>query len=70
MATPRIVHPSHPAKPVLPQLAQQIDDLLELRALDRPGPTGRARADRAAGLTAFRGEEATATVDLRLEARS
>jgi len=77
MSTLRVIHPSRPAKPVPPELAQQVDDLPELRILlhqakmsERALTAEVLRALRAAGLTEYRGEEATATVDLRLEARS
>jgi hypothetical protein len=77
MSTLRVIHPSRPAKPVPPDLAQKVDDLLELRILlhqaetsERGLTAGVLRALRAAGLTEYRGEQATARVDLRVGGRS
>ena len=77
MSTLRIVHRSRAAKPVPASLTQQIDDLFELRALIRQAEAGERaltaeilHALTAAGLTEFRGEQATAFLDLRLEERS
>ena len=77
MSILRLPHPPHSAKPVPPDLGQQIDDLFGLRALLRRSQAGERaltaqilQALTAAGLTKFRGEQATAIVDLRLEERS
>ena len=77
MSVLRLSHPSRPAKPVAPDLAQKVDDLLELRILLHQAETSERaltaevlRALKAAGLTEYRGEQATARVDLRVEERS
>jgi hypothetical protein len=73
MSTLRIVHPPHPAKPVRPQLAQQVDDLHELRGLIRKSQEAERILTQqvlgtltAAELDTFEGSQAVAIVGQRV----
>src|SRR5260370_1390324 len=73
MNTLRIVHPPHPAKPIHPQLAQQADDLHELRDLIRKSQEAERILTQqvlgtltAAELDTFAGSQAVAIVGQRV----
>ena len=73
MSTLRIVHSPRPAKPVQPGLAQQVDDLHELRGLIRKSQEAERILTQqvlgtltAAGLEQFEGAQAVAIVGQRV----